>query len=55
MKSCFDSAAGTNPECLPVMVAFDITVGRHTQLDGAVIASTATPDKTTGYRNAGVQ
>ncbi|HIB8456715.1 TPA: VENN motif pre-toxin domain-containing protein, partial [Escherichia coli] len=24
---------------------FDITVGRHTQLDGAVIASTATPDK----------
>ncbi|ELR3341487.1 VENN motif pre-toxin domain-containing protein, partial [Escherichia coli] len=23
---------------------FDITVGRHTQLDGAVIASTATPD-----------
>ncbi|EES8427304.1 VENN motif pre-toxin domain-containing protein, partial [Escherichia coli] len=24
---------------------FDITVGRHTQLEGAVIASTATPDK----------
>ncbi|MBS8996639.1 hemagglutinin repeat-containing protein [Escherichia coli] len=24
---------------------FDITVGKHTQLDGAVIASTATPDK----------
>ena len=24
---------------------FDITVGNHTQLDGAVIASTATPDK----------
>ncbi|HEC5200398.1 TPA: VENN motif pre-toxin domain-containing protein, partial [Escherichia coli] len=24
---------------------FDITVGRHTQLDGAVFASTATPDK----------
>ncbi|HBB6470231.1 TPA: VENN motif pre-toxin domain-containing protein, partial [Escherichia coli] len=24
---------------------FDITVGRHTQLDGAVIASTVTPDK----------
>ncbi|HDW3097647.1 TPA: hypothetical protein RMI77_004551, partial [Yersinia enterocolitica] len=26
---------------------FDITVGEHTQLDGAVIASTATADKNT--------
>lgn len=36
---------------------FDVTVGRHTQLDGAVIASTATPDKnsldtgTLGFRD----
>ncbi|EPT9751693.1 hemolysin, partial [Yersinia enterocolitica] len=38
---------------------FDITVGEHTQLDGAVIASTATADKNTldtgtlGFSNIG--
>ncbi len=54
MKSRFDSVA-EQTGMFAGDGGFDITVGRHTQLDGAVIASTATPDKTTGYRNAGVQ
>ncbi|EHZ5400067.1 contact-dependent inhibition effector tRNA nuclease, partial [Escherichia coli] len=44
MKSCFDSVA-EQTGMFAGDGGFDITVGRHTQLDGAVIASTATPDK----------
>uniref|UniRef100_UPI001EEECCC3 hemagglutinin repeat-containing protein n=1 Tax=Escherichia coli TaxID=562 RepID=UPI001EEECCC3 len=44
MKSRFDSVA-EQTGMFAGDGGFDITVGRHTQLDGAVIASTATPDK----------
>lgn len=44
MKSRFDSVA-EQTGMFASDGGFDITVGRHTQLDGAVIASTATPDK----------
>ncbi|HDX7649185.1 TPA: hemagglutinin repeat-containing protein [Escherichia coli] len=44
MKSRFDSVA-EQTGMFAGDSGFDITVGRHTQLDGAVIASTATPDK----------
>ncbi|EQQ10810.1 hypothetical protein G751_00311, partial [Escherichia coli HVH 89 (4-5885604)] len=44
MKSRFDSVA-EQTGMFSGDGGFDITVGRHTQLDGAVIASTATPDK----------
>lgn len=44
MKSRFDSVA-EQTGMFADDGGFDITVGRHTQLDGAVIASTATPDK----------
>ncbi|MCW9817502.1 contact-dependent inhibition effector tRNA nuclease [Escherichia coli] len=43
MKSRFDSVA-EQTGMFAGDGGFDITVGRHTQLDGAVIASTATPD-----------
>ncbi|HDY2864765.1 TPA: hemagglutinin repeat-containing protein, partial [Escherichia coli] len=44
MKSRFDSVA-EQTGMFAGDGGFDITVGKHTQLDGAVIASTATPDK----------
>lgn len=44
MKSRFDSVA-EQTGLYAGDGGFDITVGHHTQLDGAVIASTATPDK----------
>ncbi|MCW7175130.1 contact-dependent inhibition toxin CdiA [Escherichia coli] len=44
MKSRFDSVA-EQTGMFAGDGGFDITVGRHTQLEGAVIASTATPDK----------
>ncbi len=44
MKSRFDSVA-EQTGMFAGDGGFDITVGRHTQLDGAVIASTATADK----------
>ncbi|EFO0651897.1 Contact-dependent inhibitor A, partial [Escherichia coli] len=44
MKSRFDSVA-EQTGMFAGDGGFDITVGRHTQLDGAVIASTVTPDK----------
>ncbi|MCD4236401.1 contact-dependent inhibition toxin CdiA [Escherichia coli] len=44
MKSRFDSVA-EQTGMFAGDGGFDITVGRHTQLDGAVIASTAIPDK----------
>ncbi|KYL37311.1 Toxin CdiA (plasmid) [Escherichia coli] len=44
MKSSFDSVA-EQTGMFAGDGGFDITVGKHTQLDGAVIASTATPDK----------
>ncbi|HFF1952937.1 TPA: contact-dependent inhibition effector tRNA nuclease [Escherichia coli] len=44
MKSRFDSVAEQTGMFAGVG-GFDITVGNHTQLDGAVIASTATADK----------
>lgn len=44
MKSRFDSVT-EQTGMFAGDGGFDITVGRHTQLDGAVIASTATPDK----------
>ncbi|EHE9905090.1 Contact-dependent inhibitor A, partial [Escherichia coli] len=44
MKSRFDSVV-EQTGMFAGDGGFDITVGRHTQLDGAVIASTATPDK----------
>ncbi|HGV0203052.1 contact-dependent inhibition effector tRNA nuclease [Escherichia coli] len=44
MKSRFDAVA-EQTGMFAGDGGFDITVGRHTQLDGAVIASTATPDK----------
>ncbi|HFT5257106.1 TPA: polymorphic toxin type 25 domain-containing protein, partial [Escherichia coli] len=44
MKSRFDSVA-EQTGMFAGDGGFDITVGRYTQLDGAVIASTATPDK----------
>ncbi len=44
MKSRFDSVA-EQTGLYAGNGGFDITVGNHTQLDGAVIASTATPDK----------
>lgn len=44
MKSRFDSVA-EQTGMFAGGGGFDITVGRHTQLDGSVIASTATPDK----------
>uniref|UniRef100_UPI001562BB55 VENN motif pre-toxin domain-containing protein n=1 Tax=Escherichia coli TaxID=562 RepID=UPI001562BB55 len=44
MKSRFDSVA-EQTGMFAGDGGFDITVGRHTQLDGAVIASTATLDK----------
>lgn len=44
MKSRFDSVA-EQTGMFSGDGGFDITVGKHTQLDGAVIASTATPDK----------
>ncbi|MCT4713418.1 FhaB, partial [Enterobacteriaceae bacterium H18W14] len=44
MKSRFDSVAGQSG-IYAGGGGFDITVGNHTQLDGAVIASTATADK----------
>ncbi|HHV0043275.1 contact-dependent inhibition toxin CdiA [Escherichia coli] len=44
MKSRFDSVA-EQTGMFAGDGGFDITVGKHTQLDGAVIASTVTPDK----------
>ncbi|EFJ3752560.1 filamentous hemagglutinin N-terminal domain-containing protein [Escherichia coli] len=44
MKNRFDSVA-EQTGMFAGDGGFDITVGKHTQLDGAVIASTATPDK----------
>ncbi len=44
MKSRFDSVA-EQTGLFAGNGGFDITVGNHTQLDGAVIASTATADK----------
>ncbi|MBT1867592.1 hemagglutinin repeat-containing protein, partial [Enterobacter asburiae] len=44
MKSRFDSVA-EQTGLYAGDGGFDITVGHHTQLDGAVITSTATPDK----------
>ncbi|EMY7787878.1 hemagglutinin repeat-containing protein, partial [Escherichia coli] len=44
MKSRFDSVA-EQTGMFAGDGGFNITVGRHTQLEGAVIASTATPDK----------
>lgn len=44
MKSRFDSVA-EQTGLYAGDGGFDITVGHHTQLDGAVIASTAMPDK----------
>ena len=46
MKSRFDSV-GEQTGLYAGKGGFDITVGNHTQLDGAVIASTATADKNT--------
>lgn len=48
MKSRFDSVA-EQTGLYAGDGGFDITVGHHTQLDGAVIASTATPDKNSLY------
>lgn len=44
MKSRFDSWLSTT-RLYAGIGGFDITVGNHTQLDGAVIPSTATADK----------